>query len=497
MMSLRKRAFMGMQWNLFGTLATGILQAAVMVILARVIEPAEFGVLAVAQLSVAFVLYFSNLGVAPALIRAKELGEGEVRTAFSIAITFSFFLAAALWLFAPYSVHMMESPRLPGVIRAMGVNFLLTGLGMVSESLLRRQMRFGFLAVIQGVSYFIGYFIVGIPMALIGYGVWALVAALLVQSAVRTVMQYAGARHSIRLIWAPKHIKSILCYGAQHSLAGFLEFLGNSMDRFCVGKFLGAASLGIYTRGVSLINLPNQYLGIAITRVLLPGFSEVQKDLERLRRGYLKGMAACSILMLPFAMAMTPAARPIISFVLGDRWVDAWPAFIGYGYISWLGLLGTISVTVVDVIGRQRTKLGIEAVVLPWMITGVLFAISIGSLGRVVLAVSLGYVLRVNLAGAAVHRLLDTKKMILKTLAGGVYAGLIFMGMVWAAEKYAGSFPVYFWLPGALLAGAALIFSGLLLVKIPYVAELAEIILESYPRVARLPIAVWFFSRIK
>jgi len=479
---------MGMQWNLLGSVVNGILQLAVMVILARLIAPAEFGVLAVAQVAVAFAGYFSNLGVVPALIRSKELSDREIRTAHGISVLFSMLLALILWVGAPFSLHLMDSPKLPLVIRLMGVNFLLTGLGMVSGALLRKELRFGYLAISQTASYAVGYFLVGIPMALGGAGVWALVAAQLTQAAVRTAMQYAAAPHSLYPVWDVAHIKSILSYGSQHSLSGVLEFFGNALDRVYIGKYFGDAALGVYTRGSSLITMPSNYMGAAITNILFPSFSEAQHDVLRLQRGYLKGLAACSMLMLPFAMAMAPVARPVIGFVLGDRWLGAAPAFVGYGFIAWLGIVATISLTVVDVIGRQRSKLVIHSLALFFMIVALcLVVVSRGGLSWVVCAVLGGYFLRTLLSIVVVNRLLGMGKAILRAFASGLYIGSLLLVTSWLGLRYWSELPVYVWLPLAMASGCILAMSGLLILKMPYVQELMELILESYPVLTKIP----------
>lgn len=495
-MSLRKRAFLGMQWNLAGSLSTGVVTALVMVVLARLVDPAEFGVMAFAQLSVSFVHYFSNLGVAPALIRSKNLNDETVHAAFEITVVFSFLLGIGLWLFAPHSVHIMNSSKLPWVIRVMGVNFFISGLGIVNESLLRRRMKFGSLAICQTVPYVSAYLFVGIPMAFLGFGVWALVSALISQSVIRVAMLWFIAPHTIRINLNIDSFKEILGFGSQHSVAGFIEFLGNSVDRFCVGKFLGASTLGVYTRGLNLVNVPNQYLGVSIARVLFPGFSEAQETPERLKNGYLKGSAVCCMLMFSFAMAMVPVARQVIVLVLGEKWVDAWPAFVGYGFIGWMGLMGSISITVIDVIGRQYTKIFIHLVVLIFMVLAVIWAVLQGNIIYVILAVAIGHGLRMILAGMEAKHLLGIQGIRFDVIAGGLYAGSVFFAVVWMAAQCFSQTTVWLWLPLALLVGAGLILLGVCFLRIPFVSDLAEIVTESYPVLYRVPLINRVVERI-
>ena len=379
--SLKHRSVKGAQWGLLGTVINGLMQVAVMVIMARLIDPRYFGILAMAQLFIRFATYFANFGVAPTLIRKKKLQNQEIRAAFYASLFFFTLMAAAMWLLAPYSRHLLDAPEMVWVVRLLAVNFLLAGLGVVSNAMLQREMRFKYLAGTQLTSYFMSYVIIGIPLAWLGYGIWALVICLMAQSVLRIVMHYAAIRHSLSpvLNWAT--YREIISFGGQHSLAGFITFLANSVDSFAIGKFMGDTMLGLYSRCKNLVNLPMDLVSQSVLRVSFPAFSEEQYDNSRMRTYFLKSVMILGLLTFPLGIGFLPVAKDLIGVVLGERWVPGWPAFVAYGMVMPIVLASTLGWMVNDVIGSVSKKVAWQSVSLAVLVGCIFLGFTHGLVG--------------------------------------------------------------------------------------------------------------------
>ena len=182
---LTRRAVGNMAWVAWGSAATAILKVAVLVILTRLLAPADFGLVSAALVVITFSLNFSQLGLGPALIHRPDLQPRHVSSAFLASTGFGLLVAAIIWLAAPLIAGFFRMEHLTPVVRVLALVFPITGIATVPESLLQRDLRFRLLANRDVVAYGIGYGIVGVGLALLGWGVWALALAQLTQVVIR------------------------------------------------------------------------------------------------------------------------------------------------------------------------------------------------------------------------------------------------------------------------------------------------------------------------
>ena len=176
-------------------------------------EPADFGLMAIANLVVLFIQFFVRMGLASALVQKPELSEEEIRAASTAGITIGLACLVLMWILAPAVAGLFREPDLPPILRALGVSFVFMGLSMTGVGLLRRELRFRTLSMISVGTYVFGYLVVGVGLALLGAGVWSLVAASLASTATQAIWQYAILRHPLRpvLRWEP--YRAVCSYG--------------------------------------------------------------------------------------------------------------------------------------------------------------------------------------------------------------------------------------------------------------------------------------------
>ena len=317
---LTQRALGGMFWTFSGTGVQVLVQLAAIAALGRLLTPAEFGLMGAATVVIACSQIVSQVGVGPAIIQRRELNDRHIRVAVTLSWMLGCALGAAVFFGAPAIAGFYRMPELEPVLRAVAFLFPLDGMNTVAKAVLTRELRFRLYISLDVTAYVLGYALVGVVLAWLGYGVWALVAANLAQVGVRTVAMFFASRHPLRPSLDRQAARDLLGFGFGHSLAQIGTLLSQQGDNLVVGRWLGAAALGIYGRAYNLMVMPASAFGRVINRVLFPVMSQVQDERERLAGGYERALAIVAFISLPLSAFLWVVAPEFILLVLGPQW---------------------------------------------------------------------------------------------------------------------------------------------------------------------------------
>ena len=321
--NLTRSTLAGLQWAYLGSAAGAFLQFGMTAVMARLLTPAAFGLVALAGLFLRFVNYFAKAGISQALIQKPQLSQHDLRAAFTLSSGLAAGFSIVVLLLAPMAGEVAQDSAVVPVLRWLALGLILQGFGAPSLALLRRDLCFKQLALIEVGSYVIGYIGVGLSMALTGFGVYALVAAMLTQGAVSTGSAYFLVRHPVIPTRATQSYRAILSFGARISVVGFFEFLQSNLDTLAVGRWAGATQLGLYNRAKLLAELPSYQLMSGLSQVLFPSFSAIQRDPERLFGAYRTAVGSAAAIVLPLNAGMAIAAPEIVGVLLGPQWEGA------------------------------------------------------------------------------------------------------------------------------------------------------------------------------
>lgn len=354
---LTRHTLSGLQWTYLASIVGVILQFGMTAIMARLLTPAAFGLVALAGLFLRFVNYFAKAGITQALVQKASLNSQDIRAAFTLSAALSGGFGLAVLVGAPLAGVIAQDQDLVPVLRWLALGLVLQGLGAPAYALLRRNLRFRALAVMSVGSYVVGYLGVGLAMALSDAGVYALVGAMLTQNAVSAVSAYVLVRHPLRPTSARESYRSILGFGARISVVGFFEFLQANLDTLAVGRWAGTAQLGLYNRAKMIAELPSYQLTSGLSEVLFPSFSAIQSDPRRLRGAYLSAVGAASAIVLPMNAGMAVAAPEIVLVLLGQQWVGAVEVVPWLLLASSLGLLGHFAGIVAEAQAALNAKI--------------------------------------------------------------------------------------------------------------------------------------------
>jgi lipopolysaccharide exporter len=234
---------------------------------------------------------------------------------------------------------LFQEPTLPPIVRGLSVSFVFTGWSITGLGQLRPHLRFRALSLVAVVSYVFAYLVVGVGMALLGAGVWSLVAASVTSTAVQSILQYALLRHPVRpvLRWEP--YRAVCGYGARLASAYLIDYIGGNLGTFAVTRIASAAVVGQYSRAYYLVFQPlGNYLAQGLINVLFSTLSRIQQDLARLRGAFLSVLSITSVVLFPVCAGMSVAAQELAAVVLGPQWT------LVPGLVPWFAVAGGCNV---------------------------------------------------------------------------------------------------------------------------------------------------------
>jgi PST family polysaccharide transporter len=296
------------------------LQLAAVAVLARLLTPSDFGVVAAAGTIVGLTGIFVNLGVAPAIVQRRDLTQDHINTGFTMSVVMGIAFGAGFALAAPWIAQFYRMPHLTEVLRVLSLVFPIASFGLVASALLSRDMRFKRIGIRNTISYLLGYGAVSISLALLGFGVWSLVFGQLFQTALQAIQNITTARQKLRFGWNGQARRDLLAYGVGHTLARIGNYIANQADNVIVGRVMGPAALGFYSRAYQFISMPANLFGTVTNLVLFPAMSAVQDDRKKLERAYRQSLAIIAMATLPVSGLLFVAAPEAVGVLLGDKW---------------------------------------------------------------------------------------------------------------------------------------------------------------------------------
>lgn len=341
-MTLVKKAVHGMAWVTLSTIIIRILEFLTKIILARLLAPADFGLLAIGLLAINTMGLFRNLGFGAALIYKKDdSNHTAANTAFFLLPIVATILFVLAYLSAPYVAVFFNNAAVEPIIRILSLTFIISSFGTVPSLMLEKELEFK-KKVLPDTVPIVGYACVAIVLALGGYGVWSLVYGQIVSAVLSAVLIWLVSDWRPMFSFDKEVAKELFGYGKHILGASFIIFLITNIDDAIVGRMLGMEALGFYTIAYSISNLPATQITHLVGRVMFPTYSKLQDDRDALRRAYLKTLKYVSMLSVPTAFGILVIAPDFVNVVLGEKWMPAVPAL---QVLCFFGLSRSIAAT--------------------------------------------------------------------------------------------------------------------------------------------------------
>jgi PST family polysaccharide transporter len=378
--SLKTRALRGGVITI-GTQATNFLLTLVSTaILARLLTPTDYGLVAMVAVIIGFVAMFKDFGLSMATVQRAEITQSQVSALFWLNTALGLALTTLTAAFAPALAAFYEEPRLVPLTRFLALTFLISGLGVQHQALLRRQMRYVSLAAVE-ISALVAATILALFAAWRGAHYWALALMMVATAAVSTIgfWLFCGWRPS-----SPRrraNIGAMLAFGS--NLAGFnvINYMARNIDQVLIGRVWGGGELGAYERASRLLHISLKLVYTPVSHVAIPVLSRLQHSPQLYREYYLKALYPLAFVMMPAAAFMSAMASDLIQVLMGSQW-DQTGAIL-----SALGILGLLF-PVSNTLGWHYIASGTTNRMLRWglfdsaaVVTAVIVGVPYGGLG--------------------------------------------------------------------------------------------------------------------
>lgn len=321
--SLADRAAGAAQWQAASSVTKGLLQFGVTMLLARLLTPTDFGLVALAMIVVGFAEMVVDLGIGPAIVQREDLTPRHVRVSFTVSVLIGTSAALLLIAAAPLFATLLRNPAVTPVLRWQALIFLFAGLGATGRAVLERKLDFRTRFIIDASSYIGGYAILAVILALLDFGVWSLVAGAIVQGLISATSILLRVRHPMRPLLAREELGGLMDFGMGVMLNRIVVYTSYNGDNFVVGRWLGPAALGLYSRAFQLMMFPLVHLQSVTWNVLFSAYSRLQSEPERAARAYLKGIQLNALVVTPVMAGMIAAGPHLIRGLYGPQWGGA------------------------------------------------------------------------------------------------------------------------------------------------------------------------------
>lgn len=297
-----------------------------LMILARLLDPKDFGLVAMVTALTGVLNLFRDFGLATAAVQRTSITNQQVSTLFWINLLIGALLTCLAVVCAPLIADFYHEPRLRWVTVALAGTFLFNAAGVQHSALLQRQMRFTTLAAID-IGSLLASTAVGIGMAVLGLGYWALVGMTLTIPVVYSISVWLTSAWIPGLPHRKIGIRSMMQFGGTITLNSVVVYVAYNLEKVLLGRYWGADALGIYGRAYQLVSIPTDNLNSAVGEVAFSALSRIKDDPHRLKVYFLNGYALLVTVTLPITIACTLFADDLIFVVLGPKWSEAAPIF--------------------------------------------------------------------------------------------------------------------------------------------------------------------------
>ncbi len=359
--NLKKETVKGVAWSGIDKIANGGIQFLANIILARLLTPKDFGLLAIIAIFVQISQTFIDSGFSNALIQKRDRSQTDYSTVFFFNLALSFGFYAILYLCAPLIAYFFENERLTVLARVIGLNLIIGALVSVHKTRLTIQLRFKIQAVISLISSLVSA-IAAIWMAYHGFGVWSLVALTIINITLQVILIYIIIKWRPSLLFSKIAFKSLFAYSSKLLGASLIHLLYRNIYPIIIGKKFSPVDLGYFNRADTLAMYAPYTIGSVISRVAFPIFSRIQDDNTRLRKAYSQYIVFASLFVFPVLIGIIVLAKPLTLVILKEQWLPMVP-MLQILCIDWMSdHLCSINLNVLYVKGRSDLALRLEIV---------------------------------------------------------------------------------------------------------------------------------------
>lgn len=348
-------------WRLAENGGAQLVTLIVSIVLARILDPDVYGLIALVYVFIVILLVFVNQGLGNALVQKKNADHLDFSTVFWTSMVLCPLLYLLVFFTAPLLAWFFENPEITPLFRVLGLILIIAGVKNIEEAYISRNMMFKkfFFATLVGT---IISAVVGIWMALAGFGVWALVAQSLTNPLIDTIILWFSIDWRPKLEFSKERLKGLFSYGGKLLLSALIDKLYINLRALIIGKKYTSADLAFYNKGENWPKLFTDTVNNSIDSVLLPVMSQAQTNKEEVKRLTRRAIKTSTFVIIPFLAGLFAVATPFIAVLLKDKWVPCVPYLRLFCLTFMLYPLHTANLNAIKAVGKSGTYLKLEII---------------------------------------------------------------------------------------------------------------------------------------
>ena len=320
MSSLKEQGKKAFIWDFFGKMATHGMGFIVSIFLARLLDPADFGLIAMVMVIIGIADVFTDVGLGSALIQRRKVTRIHYSSVFYFNIAIGLLLAFITYISAPWISEFYNSEQLLPLTQVMSFLFFINAFSNVQSIRLRKELNYALLTKISFVSSLLSG-IIGVSLAFLGAGVWSLVAQTLAMGIMYNIIVWNTSKWKPSLLFSWRAMKQLWGFGFRMFLAGILDAIFTRLDFLIIGKLFPPATLGYFQRAKSLNNMVVRYSSGSLMAVLFPILSKIQNDLLRFQNIILKSLGIISFIVFLLLGGLYLVSEELIVLLFSDKWL--------------------------------------------------------------------------------------------------------------------------------------------------------------------------------
>jgi O-antigen/teichoic acid export membrane protein len=357
-LDLKKRTVKGISWTSASQFSRLLITLTVTVILAHLLEPEDFGLIAMAAAFSNFFAMFNDLGLSSAIIHKRNVTEEDLSSAFWFNLLEGVVVSIVFLAFAPVIAGFYGESELKPIIMALSAIFTITSVAVIQVALLSKRMDFKTMSIIEIVASVLGG-VVAVSLASMGFGVWSIVFQSLTQALTLSGLMFVFSDWRPRWLYRWQPLKGLLRYSLPLMGFNFVNYFSRNLDNLLIGRYLGASQLGYYDVAYRSLLFPLSNVSTVIGRVMFPALSHLEEDKARVRAAYISATRYIAVVTFPLMAGLAVLAPQLVRVLLGAKWDRA------ILIIQLLTLVGALQ-SVITTVGWIYLSQGRTGVMFAW-----------------------------------------------------------------------------------------------------------------------------------
>lgn len=428
--TLTNKTISGLIWKFLERSSAQLVSFIVSVILARLLFPDEYGVVSIVLIFISLANTLITNGIGTSLVQKKDADEADFSTMFWSSLALSVILYFILFFLAPVVANIYDNNLLTSVLRVMGLILPISSMKSIQNAYVSKKMIFKkfFLSTFLGT---IISAVVGIVMAYLGYGVWALVAQYLTNATVDTIVLLFTLKWKPKFIFCYEKFKSLFSYGWKIMATSFIGALFNDIRALAVGYKYSAGDLAYQNKGEHIPNLVVNNINDSIENVTFPALSKIQDDTEKMKKKTKEMIKLSNLFMMPILFGIASVARPLTILLFTEKWIAIVP-FIQVACITKMfAIITTLNIQAIKAKGHSEVLLKLEFIKKPIYLTFILIGLFISPIAVAIANMLYGFIgVAINAYPNRKYLRYSISEQFLDILPSLASALIMFMGVI-------------------------------------------------------------------